>query len=71
VKQTVKTDMVKLDDEVESLGECVDEIDKLTEVIGEMQLMQEDRSYVHASNELHLHVFRVVACGKHEADQHC
>ncbi|GKG32115.1 hypothetical protein Tco_0427065, partial [Tanacetum coccineum] len=50
-------------------GECVDEIDKLTEVIGDMQLKQEDRSYVHASNELHLHVFRVVA-GKHEDDQH-
>ncbi|GJW54073.1 hypothetical protein Tco_0098158 [Tanacetum coccineum] len=53
--------MVKHDVEVESSGECVDEIDKLTEVIGEMQLKQEDRSYVHASNELHLHVFRVVA----------
>ncbi|GJT58528.1 hypothetical protein Tco_1002061 [Tanacetum coccineum] len=67
--QAVKTDMVKHDVEVESLGKCVDEIDKPTELIGEMQLKQEDRSYVHASNELHLHVFRVVA-GKHGADQH-
>ncbi|GJV63901.1 hypothetical protein Tco_1474729 [Tanacetum coccineum] len=52
--------MVKHDVEVESSGECVDEIDKLIEVIGEMQLKQEDRSYVHASNELHLHVVHVV-----------
>ncbi|GJV30271.1 hypothetical protein Tco_1386719 [Tanacetum coccineum] len=57
----MKTDMVKHDVEVESSGECVDEIDKLMEVIGEMQLKQEDQSYVHTSNELHLHVFRVVA----------
>ncbi|GJZ40626.1 hypothetical protein Tco_0587512 [Tanacetum coccineum] len=34
VLQTVKTDMVKLDVVVESLGECVDEIDKLAELIG-------------------------------------
>ncbi|GKG42740.1 hypothetical protein Tco_0477038, partial [Tanacetum coccineum] len=52
--------MVKHDVEVESSGEYVDEIDKLTEAIGEMQLKQEDRSYVHASNELHLHVVHVV-----------
>ncbi|GJR31432.1 hypothetical protein Tco_1107664 [Tanacetum coccineum] len=32
VLQTVKTDMVKHDVEVESSGECVDEIDKLTEL---------------------------------------
>ncbi|GJU22760.1 hypothetical protein Tco_1156102 [Tanacetum coccineum] len=32
VLQTVKTDMVKHDVEVESSRECVDEIDKLTEV---------------------------------------
>ncbi|GKC21146.1 hypothetical protein Tco_1023296 [Tanacetum coccineum] len=44
--------MVKHDVEVDSLGECVDDIDKLTEVIGEMQLKKEDQSYVHASNEL-------------------
>ncbi|GJR92109.1 hypothetical protein Tco_0216120 [Tanacetum coccineum] len=61
VLQTVKTDMVKHDVEVESLGKSVDEIDKPTKLTGEMQLKQEDRSYVHASNELHLHVFRVVA----------
>ncbi|GKG36838.1 hypothetical protein Tco_0447011, partial [Tanacetum coccineum] len=45
------------------------EIDKLAELIGEKQLKQEDRSCVHASNELHLHVFHVVA-NKHEVDQH-
>ncbi|GKG45038.1 hypothetical protein Tco_0495116, partial [Tanacetum coccineum] len=59
VLQIMKMDMVKHDVEVESLGECADEIDKLTEVIGEMQLKQEDWSYVHASNELHLHVCRI------------
>ncbi|GJS71277.1 hypothetical protein Tco_0704118 [Tanacetum coccineum] len=69
VSQTVKTDMVKHDVVVESLGKCVDEIDKPTELIGEMQLKQEDQSCVHASNELHLHVFRVVV-GKYEADQY-
>ncbi|GJS78975.1 hypothetical protein Tco_0728856 [Tanacetum coccineum] len=53
--------MVKREVEIETLGECVDEIDKLAELIGEMQLKQEDRSCVHASNELHLHVFHVVA----------
>ncbi|GJW78337.1 hypothetical protein Tco_0140019 [Tanacetum coccineum] len=52
------TDMVKHDVEIETLGESIDEIDKLAELIGEMQLKQEDRSCVHASNELHLHVFR-------------
>ncbi|GKB15176.1 hypothetical protein Tco_0849099 [Tanacetum coccineum] len=57
----MKTDMVKHEVEIETLGECVDEIDKLAELIGEMQLKQEDRSCVHASNELHLHVFHVVA----------
>ncbi|GJT53143.1 hypothetical protein Tco_0988197 [Tanacetum coccineum] len=54
--------MVKHEVEIETLGECVDEIDKLAELIGEMQLKQEDQSCVHASNELHLHVFHVVAC---------
>ncbi|GKG14426.1 hypothetical protein Tco_0354026, partial [Tanacetum coccineum] len=45
--QTVKTDMVKHDVEVESSGECVDEIDKLTEVsmklisIGSMQVFDQ------------------------------
>ncbi|GKC02515.1 hypothetical protein Tco_0994125 [Tanacetum coccineum] len=53
--------MVKREVEIETVGECVDEIDKLAELIGEMQLKQEDRSCVHASNELHLHVFHVVA----------
>ncbi|GJS79121.1 reverse transcriptase domain-containing protein [Tanacetum coccineum] len=63
------TDMVKREVEIETVGECVDEIDKLAELIGEMQLEQEDRGCVHASNELHLHVVHVVA-GEHEADQH-
>ncbi|GJY33428.1 hypothetical protein Tco_0417897 [Tanacetum coccineum] len=45
----------------ETVGECVDEIDKLAELNGEMQLKQEDRGCVHASNELHLHVVHVVA----------
>ncbi|GJT27838.1 hypothetical protein Tco_0908113 [Tanacetum coccineum] len=48
---------------------CVDEIDKQAELTGEMQLKQEDQSYVHASSELHLHVAHVVA-NKHEADQY-
>ncbi|GKB14385.1 hypothetical protein Tco_0848308 [Tanacetum coccineum] len=72
--------MVKHDVEVESSGECVDEIDKLTEaidralawlecvdeidklaeLIGEMQLKQEDRSCVHASNKLHLMSFMLL-----------
>ncbi|GKC17771.1 hypothetical protein Tco_1014553 [Tanacetum coccineum] len=34
VLQTMKTDMVKHDVEVESLGKCVDEIDKPTELTG-------------------------------------
>ncbi|GJZ39414.1 hypothetical protein Tco_0585977 [Tanacetum coccineum] len=44
------TDMVKRDVEIETVGECVDEIDKLAELIGEMQLKQEDQGCVHASN---------------------
>ncbi|GKG00998.1 hypothetical protein Tco_0305703, partial [Tanacetum coccineum] len=36
---------------VESSGECVDEIDKLTEVIGEMQLGQERISKKRTKNE--------------------
>ncbi|GJW44776.1 hypothetical protein Tco_0073575 [Tanacetum coccineum] len=60
VQQTVKTDMVKREVEIETLGECVDEIDKLAELIGEMQLKQEDQSCVHALNKLHLHVFHVI-----------
>ncbi|GKG19077.1 hypothetical protein Tco_0376176, partial [Tanacetum coccineum] len=38
--------MVKHDVEIEILGEFVDEIDKLAELIGEMQLKQEDQSCV-------------------------
>ncbi|GKF81716.1 hypothetical protein Tco_0240318 [Tanacetum coccineum] len=55
--------------EIETVGDDVDEIDKQAELIDEMQLKQEDRGCVHASNELHLHVIHVVA-GEHEADQH-
>ncbi|GJS29534.1 hypothetical protein Tco_0490154 [Tanacetum coccineum] len=54
--QTDETDMVKRDVEIETVGEGVDEIDKLAELIGEMQLKQEDQGCVHASNELQLHV---------------
>ncbi|GJR07259.1 hypothetical protein Tco_0530243 [Tanacetum coccineum] len=70
VLQPLKTDMMKHDVEVESLGKCVDEIDKPTELIGEMQLKQEDRSYVHASNKLHLHVVHVVPGTKSQLKHH-
>ncbi|GJS17339.1 hypothetical protein Tco_0411811 [Tanacetum coccineum] len=60
VNHTVEMDMLKLVVEVECFGKCVDEFDKVTVLFGEMQLKQEDRSYVHASNELHLHVVHVV-----------
>ncbi|GJW68004.1 hypothetical protein Tco_0122428 [Tanacetum coccineum] len=40
VLQTVKTDMVKHDVEVESLGKCVDEIDKPTELTGKHEADQ-------------------------------
>ncbi|GKB69575.1 retrovirus-related pol polyprotein from transposon TNT 1-94 [Tanacetum coccineum] len=56
--------MVKRDVEIETVGEGVDEIDKLTELTGEMQLKQEDQGCVHASNELQLHV--VPCCCKLE-----
>ncbi|GJT47672.1 hypothetical protein Tco_0973829 [Tanacetum coccineum] len=69
VNHTVEMDMLKLVVEVECFGKCVDEFDKVTVLFGEMQLKQEDRSYVHASNELHLHVVHVVL-SKLEADQH-
>ncbi|GJT03146.1 hypothetical protein Tco_0824315 [Tanacetum coccineum] len=52
VNHTVKMDMLKLVVEVKCFGKCVDEFDKVTVLFGEMQLKQEDRSYVHASNEL-------------------
>ncbi|GKD96425.1 hypothetical protein Tco_1380322, partial [Tanacetum coccineum] len=69
VNHTVEMDMLKLVVEVECFGKCVDEFDKVTVLFGEMQLKQEDRSYAHASNELHLYVVHVVP-SKHEADQH-
>ncbi|GJT05411.1 hypothetical protein Tco_0839873 [Tanacetum coccineum] len=58
---SVVLDMLKLVVEVECFGKCVDEFDKVIVLFGEMQLKQEDQSYVHASNELHLHVILVVS----------
>ncbi|GKD37749.1 hypothetical protein Tco_1257956 [Tanacetum coccineum] len=55
--------------EVETVGEGVDEFDRLAELTDEMQLKQEDQGCVHASNELQLHVVHVVA-DEHEVDQH-
>ncbi|GKB96231.1 hypothetical protein Tco_0982368 [Tanacetum coccineum] len=55
--------------DVESSGKSADEIDKETVSFGEMQLKQEDRSYIHASIEPHLHVVHVVP-SEHESDQH-
>ncbi|GKA11230.1 hypothetical protein Tco_0690663 [Tanacetum coccineum] len=60
VIHTVETDKVKQIVDVESSGKSADEIDKETVSFGEMQLKQEDRSCVHASIELHLHVVHVV-----------
>ncbi|GKF95235.1 hypothetical protein Tco_0287970, partial [Tanacetum coccineum] len=62
------SDMVKSDVETETVGDGVDEIDKQAELIGEMQLKQEDQGCVHASIELQLHVVHVVA-DEHEVDQ--
>ncbi|GJS44184.1 hypothetical protein Tco_0569227 [Tanacetum coccineum] len=44
------------------------DIDNGAELIGEMQLKQEDQGCVHASIELQLHVVHVVA-DEHEVDQ--
>ncbi|GJV98505.1 hypothetical protein Tco_1553757 [Tanacetum coccineum] len=63
VNHTMEMDMLKLVVEVECFGKCIDEFDKVTVLFGEMQLKQEDRSYVHASNKLHLHVVHVVPTG--------
>ncbi|GJY23362.1 putative ribonuclease H-like domain-containing protein, partial [Tanacetum coccineum] len=60
VNHTVKIDKVKQIVDVESSGKSADEIDKETVSFGEMQLKQEDRSCVHASIELYLHVVHVV-----------
>ncbi|GKC01916.1 hypothetical protein Tco_0993526 [Tanacetum coccineum] len=46
--------MVILVVDVENSGKSADEIDKETVSFGEMQLRQEDRSCIHASNKLHL-----------------
>ncbi|GJX36476.1 hypothetical protein Tco_0248033 [Tanacetum coccineum] len=40
VEQTVKTYMVKHEVKIETLGECVDEIDKLAELIGKHEADQ-------------------------------
>ncbi|GJY96859.1 hypothetical protein Tco_0513769 [Tanacetum coccineum] len=69
VNHTVEMDMLKLVVEVECFGKYVDEFDKVIVLFGDMQLKQEDRSYVYASNELHLHVVHVFP-SEHEADQH-
>ncbi|GJV67545.1 hypothetical protein Tco_1483054 [Tanacetum coccineum] len=60
VNHTMEMDMLKLVVKVECFGKCVDEFDMVTMLFGEMQLKQEDQSYVHASNEIHLHVVHVV-----------
>ncbi|GJZ96854.1 hypothetical protein Tco_0669188 [Tanacetum coccineum] len=60
VIHTVKIDMVKQIVDVENSGKSADEIDKETVSFGEIQLKQKDRSCVHASIELHLHVVHVV-----------
>ncbi|GKF49915.1 hypothetical protein Tco_0143166, partial [Tanacetum coccineum] len=67
VNHTMEMDMLMLVVEVECFDKCVDEFDKVTMLFCEMELKQEDRSYVYASNELHLHVVHVVL-SKHEAD---
>ncbi|GJY21051.1 hypothetical protein Tco_0393617 [Tanacetum coccineum] len=69
VIHTVKINEVREIVDVESSSKSADEIDKETVSFGEMQLEQEDRSYVHASIELHLHVVHVVL-SEHESDQH-
>ncbi|GJU38370.1 hypothetical protein Tco_1191327 [Tanacetum coccineum] len=53
---------------LKTVGEGVDEIDKLVELTNEMQLKQVDQGCVHASNEHQLHVVHVVA-DEHEVDQ--
>ncbi|GJT34772.1 hypothetical protein Tco_0925191 [Tanacetum coccineum] len=60
VIHTVKIVEMRQIVDVESSGKSVDEIEKEIVSFGEMQLKQEDRSYVHASIELHLHVVHVV-----------
>ncbi|GJY07697.1 hypothetical protein Tco_0374751 [Tanacetum coccineum] len=69
VIRTVKIDKVKQIVDVESSGKSADEVDKEIMSFGEMQLKQEDRSCVHASIKLHLHVVHVVL-SEHESDQH-
>ncbi|GKC51974.1 hypothetical protein Tco_1074719 [Tanacetum coccineum] len=69
VIHTVETDKVKQIVDVESSSKSADEIDKEIVSVGEMQLKQEDRSYVHASIKLYLHVVHVVL-SENESDQH-
>ncbi|GJX63786.1 hypothetical protein Tco_0296686 [Tanacetum coccineum] len=65
----VKINKVKQIVDVESSGKSADEIDKETVSFGEIQLKQDDRSCVHASIKLHLHVVHVVP-SEYESDQH-
>ncbi|GKB64286.1 hypothetical protein Tco_0920472, partial [Tanacetum coccineum] len=69
VIHTVKIDKVRQIVDGESSGKNADEIDKEIVSFGEMQLKQEDRSCVHASIKLYLHVVHVVP-SEHESDQH-
>ncbi|GJV89914.1 hypothetical protein Tco_1533852 [Tanacetum coccineum] len=64
VNHIVEMDILKLVVEVECFGKCVDEFHKVTVLFGEMQLKQEDRSYVYASNELHLHSRSMLFIGR-------
>ncbi|GJT22990.1 hypothetical protein Tco_0892927 [Tanacetum coccineum] len=60
VNHIVEMDMLRLVVEFECFGKCIDEFDKVIVLFGEMQLKQEDQSYVHASNGSSLHVVHVV-----------
>ncbi|GJZ07147.1 hypothetical protein Tco_0540940 [Tanacetum coccineum] len=51
---------------IKTVGEGVDEIDKLAELTDEMQLKQEDQGCVHASNELQLHVISIGSLGEND-----
>ncbi|GJW16394.1 hypothetical protein Tco_0020527 [Tanacetum coccineum] len=56
--------------EIETVGEWVDEIDKLAELNGEMQLKQEDPGCVHASyTELSIGMpFMLLQLYEHDGD---
>ncbi|GJS60064.1 hypothetical protein Tco_0654848 [Tanacetum coccineum] len=69
VIHTVETDIVKPVVEIESFGMSFDEFNKGSGSSDGLQPKQADLSYVHASNELHLHEIHVVP-NKHEVDQY-